>query len=106
MNFQQLRFVISVVDTGSFTRAADLCCVTQPALSNAINQLEDELGAKLLDRTTRSVSVTDFGALLIGRRRYGWRGSTAAGWTLIAMALLVLAFFGSTLVLELVLHRR
>lgn len=69
MNFQQLRFVISVVDTGSFTRAADLCCVTQPALSNAINQLEDELGAKLLDRTTRSVSVTDFGALLIGQMR-------------------------------------
>lgn len=46
-----------------------------------------------------------FGALLFGRWRYGWRGTRAAGWTLTAMALLVLAFFGSKFVLELVLHR-
>jgi ABC-type uncharacterized transport system permease subunit len=46
-----------------------------------------------------------FGALLIGRRRYGWRGATAVRWTLAAMALLVLAYFGSKAVLELILHR-
>jgi DNA-binding transcriptional LysR family regulator len=66
MNFQQLRFVVAVADLRSFTSAADLCCVTQPALSNAVAQLEDELGAKLFDRTTRSVTLTTFGASVIG----------------------------------------
>ncbi|MGY4515973.1 cytochrome c biogenesis protein CcsA [Lysobacter sp. HA18] len=46
-----------------------------------------------------------FGALLYGRRRYGWRGDKAVRWTLAAMALLVLAYFGSKMVLELILHR-
>ncbi len=40
MDFQQLRFVIAVADTNSFTTAADLCWVTQPALSNAVAQLQ------------------------------------------------------------------
>ncbi len=69
MNFQHLRFAISVAETGSFTRAADMCCVTQPALSNAIGQLEDELGGRLFDRTTRSVATTEFGALMIEKMR-------------------------------------
>ena len=43
-----------------------------------------------------------FGALLLGRWRRGWRSATAVRWTLGAMALLVLAFFGSKFVLELV----
>ena len=43
--------------------------------------------------------------LLIGRVRYGWRGPRAVRWTLSAMALLALAFFGSKLVLELVLQK-
>ena len=46
-----------------------------------------------------------FGALLLGRWRHGWRGTRAVGWTLAAMALLVLAFFGSKFVLELILQR-
>lgn len=45
-----------------------------------------------------------FGALLLGRWRRGWRGTIAVRWTLTAMALLVLAFFGSKFVLELVLR--
>ncbi|MGN6151510.1 MAG: cytochrome C assembly family protein, partial [Lysobacteraceae bacterium] len=45
------------------------------------------------------------GALLLGRWRRGWRGAIEVRWTLAAMALLVLAFFGSKFVLELVLHR-
>ena len=65
MNFQQLRFVLAVAESRSFTSAADQCCVTQPALSNAIAQLEEEMGGKLFDRTTRSVNLTDFGASMI-----------------------------------------
>ncbi|WP_299869750.1 LysR family transcriptional regulator [uncultured Roseobacter sp.] len=69
MNFRHLRLAISVAETGSFTRAADICCVTQPALSNAINQLEEELGARLFDRTTRSVTMTGFGELMLEKMR-------------------------------------
>ncbi|MDD1640596.1 MAG: cytochrome c biogenesis protein CcsA [Methylococcaceae bacterium] len=46
-----------------------------------------------------------FTCLLIGRSRYGWRGQTAIQWTLIGFVLLLLAYFGSKLVLELILHR-
>ncbi len=60
----------------------------------------------LVHKTVLSVlSWLAFGALLLGRWRFGWRGATAVRWTLAAMALLILAFFGSKFVLELVLHR-
>lgn len=69
LNFQQLKFAVAVADTGSFTQAADRCCVTQPALSNAIARLEDELGARLFDRTSRGVAPTEPGAQLIAEMR-------------------------------------
>lgn len=62
MNLNQLRFAGAVASTGSFTAAAAACGVTQPTLSNAIAQLEEELGQKLFLRTTRKVSLTAFGA--------------------------------------------
>ncbi len=46
-----------------------------------------------------------FSGLLIGRRRYGWRGQTAIKWTLLGFLFLLLAYFGSKLVKELILHR-
>ncbi len=69
--------------------------------------VEDLLAQHLAHKTVFSVlSWLGFGALLIGRWRYGWRGATAARWTLTAMTLLVLAYFGTNLVLELILQRR
>ncbi|WP_149196155.1 cytochrome C assembly family protein [Luteimonas suaedae] len=68
--------------------------------------VHDFFAQHLLHKTVLSVlSWLAFGALLVGRWRYGWRGARAIGWTLAAMALLVLAFFGSKFVLELVLGR-
>jgi ABC-type uncharacterized transport system permease subunit len=46
-----------------------------------------------------------FSGLLIGRKRYGWRGQTAIKWTLLGFLFLLLAYFGSKLVKELILHR-
>jgi ABC-type uncharacterized transport system permease subunit len=46
-----------------------------------------------------------FGALLVGRKLYGWRGRTAARWTVAGFILLLLAYVGSKFVLEVVLHR-
>jgi ABC-type uncharacterized transport system permease subunit len=51
------------------------------------------------------ISWAIFGALLWGRRRYGWRGRVAMRWTLAGFLMLVLAYFGSRFVLEVVLHR-
>ena len=68
--------------------------------------VEDLLAQHLIHKTVLSVlSWLAFGALLLGRWRYGWRGATAVRWTLAAMALLLLAFFGSKFVLELMLDR-
>lgn len=68
--------------------------------------VHDFFAQHLIHKSVLSIlSWLVFGALLAGRWRYGWRGARAIGWTLTAMALLVLAFFGSKFVLELVLHR-
>ncbi len=68
--------------------------------------VENLLAQHLIHKTVLSVlSWLAFGALLLGRWRYGWRGAIAVRWTLTAMALLVLAYFGSKFVLELVLER-
>lgn len=70
--------------------------------------VENLLEQHLLQKTVLSVlSWLLFGGLLLGRWRYGWRGTIAARWTLTAMALLVLAFFGSKFVVEVLLpHQR
>ena len=60
----------------------------------------------LIHKTVLSIAAwAVFGALLLGRWRYGWRGRRAVRLTLSGMALLLLAFFGSRFVLELVLRR-
>lgn len=63
-------------------------------------------GQHLVHKTVLSiVAWLVFGVLLYGRWRFGWRGRRAVNLTLVGMAVLVLAFFGSKFVLELVLHR-
>ncbi|HLM53755.1 MAG TPA: cytochrome c biogenesis protein CcsA [Pseudoxanthomonas sp.] len=76
------------------------------ALLTGVLFVEDLLAQALVHKTVLSVlSWLAFGALLVGRRRYGWRGARAVRWTLLAMGLLLLAFFGSQFVHELVLRR-
>lgn len=66
MNLKQLQFVSEVAKTRSFSKAAERCFATQPTLSNAIAQLEKELGGRLFVRTTRKVELTAFGEFLLG----------------------------------------
>src|ERR1700678_1461642 len=61
MEFHQLRHVCAIVDTGSFSRAAERCQIAQPSLSQQILKLEKDLGAKLFDRLGRSVRLTEAG---------------------------------------------
>lgn len=64
MDLRQLRYFAKVVETGSFTAAADGLKVSQPALGMQIRKLEDELGIELLHRHSRGVAPTEAGRLL------------------------------------------
>ncbi|HET6553944.1 MAG TPA: cytochrome c biogenesis protein CcsA, partial [Dyella sp.] len=68
--------------------------------------VDNLFGQHLVHKTVLSIIAwLVFGALLFGRWRYGWRGRSAVNLTLIGMGVLVLAFFGTKAVLELILHR-
>jgi DNA-binding transcriptional LysR family regulator len=69
MDLRQLRYLVALADERHFTRAAARLHVAQPALSQQIRRLEDELGLPLVDRTTRRVALTDAGLLLVDRAR-------------------------------------
>lgn len=56
--FELMSVFVRVVELGSFTKAADALQLHRPAVSKSVQQLEDELGVKLLHRTTRSLSTT------------------------------------------------
>jgi ABC-type uncharacterized transport system permease subunit len=66
--------------------------------------LEDIFAQHLVHKTALSiVSWLILGILLLGRFQFGWRGKTAIRWSLSAFAFLMLAYFGSKLVLEFIL---
>ncbi|MFD3943737.1 LysR family transcriptional regulator [Streptomyces sp. NPDC058579] len=69
MDLQQMRYVVAVAETNSFTRAAERCLVVQSALSHQIARLERELGARLFDRTSRRVRLTPAGAAFLPAAR-------------------------------------
>ena len=66
---RQLRYLVAVVDRCHFGHAAETCLVTQSTLSAGIQELEDMLGARLLERTRRSVVPTALGRDIAGRAR-------------------------------------
>lgn len=66
-NYVQLRALAQIVESGNFARAASQLAVSPSALSQIIRALEERLGVRLLNRTTRSVAVSDAGARLLAR---------------------------------------
>jgi DNA-binding transcriptional LysR family regulator len=69
MDLRQLRHFIAVYETGSFVRAAEVCCVSQPAVSSGVAQLEALLGVTLFDRGGFGARPTSFGAHLYRRAK-------------------------------------
>ncbi|WP_253951257.1 LysR family transcriptional regulator [Novosphingobium sp. SG751A] len=67
MNLNRLSYFAAVVDTGSFTRAAERLGITKAVVSQQVAQLEQDLQASLLVRTTRRVQPTDAGRMLHAR---------------------------------------
>jgi len=67
MEVHQLRYFLSIVDTGSFTAAAEACHVSQPSLSIQIAKLEDEAGGPLVERHRTGALLTARGRLLVPR---------------------------------------
>jgi len=68
--------------------------------------LEDLFAQKVAHKTILSILAwIAFGVLLWGRMRFGWRGRTAIRWTLVGFVVLMIAYFGSKAILELVLQR-
>jgi len=68
--------------------------------------LDDMFAQNVAHKTILSILAwIAFAVLLWGRYRFGWRGRTAIRWTLIGFAALMVAYFGSKAILELVLHR-
>ncbi|MFA1646906.1 MAG: LysR family transcriptional regulator, partial [Enterobacteriaceae bacterium] len=67
LNLQRTGMFVAVVESGSFTAAADVMGLTKAVLSFNIRQLEDELGVTLLLRSTRRLRLTEAGELFYQR---------------------------------------
>jgi LysR family transcriptional regulator, hydrogen peroxide-inducible genes activator len=65
MELYQVRYFLAVADTLNFTRASERSFVSQPALTKAIQRLEDTIGGRLFDRGRRTVQLTELGRRLL-----------------------------------------
>ncbi|HBZ79009.1 MULTISPECIES: LysR family transcriptional regulator [Brevibacillus] len=64
MDIKQLHYFVTVSDLLSYSKAAQKLHISQPSLSNAIKNLEQEVGSPLLERNTRKIELTDAGNIL------------------------------------------
>jgi LysR family nitrogen assimilation transcriptional regulator len=69
MNLRRLKYFVKIVDIGSLTQAAEVLHIAQPALSQQVATLENELDQQLLIRTKRGVTPTEAGKILYGHAR-------------------------------------
>ncbi|MEO0515332.1 MAG: LysR substrate-binding domain-containing protein [Planctomycetota bacterium] len=69
MEIHQLRYFLAVAEQGGMRQAARVCHVTQPSLSTQVQKLEDELGHRLFDRSSRGAELTEAGRSLLPRAR-------------------------------------
>ena len=65
ITLKQLRYFEALARLGHFGQAAEVCAVTQPALSMQIQELEKTLGVKLLERNRNGVMLTDAGRAFV-----------------------------------------
>ncbi|NJP96963.1 LysR family transcriptional regulator [Nonomuraea sp. FMUSA5-5] len=78
MDSRELAYFVAVAEERNFTRAADRLGIAQPPLSRTIQRLERRLGVRLLERTSRHVSLTRAGEVLLKEGRKALDGLAAA----------------------------
>ncbi|RSM85033.1 LysR family transcriptional regulator [Kibdelosporangium aridum] len=78
MELRQLAYFVAVVEEANFTRAAERMHVAQPGISAQIRQLEKEFGHQLLDRSGRTVRLTEMGAAVLPHARAALRAVEGA----------------------------
>lgn len=81
-----LLYFVTVADEGQFTRAAEKLHIAQPALSQAVSQLEADLGIKLLERQPRGVTLTPLGEEFYGKARLAVAADAEAAETARSLA--------------------
>ncbi|NEZ03663.1 LysR family transcriptional regulator [Wenzhouxiangella sp. XN201] len=69
MNLRALQYLLALAEVRHFSRAAELCHVSQPTLSTQIRKLEDELDVQLVERHPRQVMLTPVGEEIVARAR-------------------------------------
>ena len=69
MNINQLKYFISVAEHQSFTKAANQFYISQTAITQQIQALEESIGTKLIDRSTRPISLTPGGNIFLVEAR-------------------------------------
>lgn len=69
MNIRDFEYLVALCELKHFGKAADACFVSQPALSMQIKKLEESLGVQLLERTNKSVMLTDQGMIIATRAK-------------------------------------
>jgi len=88
LEFNQIRYFLAASETLNFTRAAERCHVSQPALTRAVKKLEDELGGPLFRRERSRTHLTDLGKVM--REHLGRVDATSQDAVVAARALLSL----------------
>lgn len=69
VTLRQLQYVIAVADTGSFSKAADVCAAEQSTVSQQVKALEDRLGQSLFDRSKQPITPTTEGKQVVEQAR-------------------------------------
>lgn len=75
MELHQVRYFLALVDTMNFTRAAEMCNVSQPSLTRAVRKLEDELGGDLVNRERSNTHLTELGRVMTPMLRLVYEGT-------------------------------
>lgn len=78
MKLHQVRYALAVAECGGFTRAAEACNVTQPALSRAVRDLEGEFGGPLFERGASGARLTELGRIVLPHLQQIAREATLA----------------------------
>ena len=69
MTLQQLKYIVTVAETGNITEAAKRLFISQPSLTNAVRELENEMQVTIFNRTNKGVVVTNEGDVFLSYAR-------------------------------------